>query len=107
MKKEWWRGTAQHMWRTYFAICGREPDDGTEKYIFGICDDVLNNRLTWQEQNIVKMFYSPGRKPENYEVENYSLMHDIPTSTIWSVITTANRLVMEQTPLFDSARRNS
>lgn len=104
---EWWRNTAQHMWRTYFAIQRMKQDDPAsplspaESRTFDICDRVFNDSFVKSDQNILVMYFSSRWGDDLYTVEDYSLKYSVPPSVIWMVIRRANRLVMENIGILD------
>ena len=98
---EWWRGTATHMWRTYFAF---ERDGFTwekmsrpNQRIYAVCHHVFSKKFVSQDQAILRMYFTSRWGDDQYAVEDYSLKNNIPTRVIWMVIRRANRIVMEET----------
>ena len=97
---EWWRSTANHMWRTYFAL----ERDGfnwdrlaeSDRKFYAICHHVYLKDFVKADQDILKMYYTTRWGDDQYAVEDYSLKHNIPTKVIWMVIRRANRTVMEE-----------
>jgi len=97
---EWWRTTANHMWRTYFALHRdgfvwdklSQPD---QKF-YAICDHVLHTRFVKADQDILRTYYTSRWGDDIYAVEDYSLKNNIPVKVIWMVIRRANRAVMEE-----------
>ena len=97
---EWWRGTSNHMWRTYFALMRDgfdwnnlpEPD----RKFYAICNHVFLKDFVKSDQEILKMYFTTRWGDDQYAVEDYSLKHNIPTKVIWMVIRRANRRVMEE-----------
>ena len=102
---EWWRGTAQHMWRTFFAL----ERDGfvwenlsfVEQKTYAICQHILHSKFVKADQDILKMYYSTRWGDDLYAVEDYSLKNNVPVKVIWIVIRKANRLIMEEMGLLE------
>lgn len=103
---EWWRGTAQHMWRTFFAL-KRDPDfewetiSSVNKRIYAICHHLYMSRFVSSDQDILQMYFTSKWGDDLYAVEDYSLKHNIPVKVIWMVVRRANRLVMEEIGLLE------
>ena len=97
---EWWRGTATHMWRTYFAL----ERDGfvweklslPDQRIYAICNHVYRTRFVKTDQDILQYYFTSRWGDDLYAVEDYSLKNNIPTKVIWMVIRRANRTIMEE-----------
>lgn len=113
---EWWRSTAQHMWRTYFAL--KSQFDSAERdvhalafamkntskadiKIYDICNRLFTDAFVKSDQDILRMYFTSRWGDDLYAVEDYSLKHNIPTKVIWIVIRKANRMAMEETGLLD------
>ena len=97
---EWWRGTATHMWRCYFAL-ERDGFDWDklslrEQRFYAVCHQLFLTRFVATDQSILKMYFTSRWGDDQYAVEDYSLKHNIPTKVIWMVIRRANRIVMEE-----------
>lgn len=97
---EWWRGTANHMWRVYFAL---QRDGFTweklslpDQRIYAICHHLFLTRFVKTDQDILQMYYTTRWGDDQYAVEDYSLKNKIPVKVIWMVIRRANRTVMEE-----------
>ena len=102
---EWWRSTAQHMWRTYFAL-QRDGFDWEKltlpnQKIYAICHHVFTNRFVKADQDILRMYFTSRWGDDLYAVEDYSLKTNIPVKVIWIVIRRANRTIMEEIGLLD------
>jgi len=98
---EWWRGTANHMWRTYVAL-ERDGFDWEKlsmpnKRIYAICHHVFTKKFNSVDQGILRMYHSSRWGDDIYAVENYSAKTNIPVKVIWMVIRRANRTIMEET----------
>lgn len=97
---DWWRGTATHMWRTYFAMerdgFSWEKLSLPNQRIYAICSHLYLSRFTSIDQNILKMYFTSRWGDDQYAVEDYSLKQNIPTRVIWMVVKRANRMVMEE-----------
>ena len=97
---EWWRGTATHMRRTYFAL----ERDGfvynklslSDQRIYAVCHHVFLHNFVANDQDILRAYFSSRWGDDIYVVEDYSLKHNIPVKIIWMVIRRANRTVMEE-----------
>lgn len=107
---EWWRGTATHMWRTYFAF---ERDGFTwekmsrpNQRIYAVCHHVFSKKFVSTDQAILRMYFTSRWGDDQYAVEDYSLKNNIPTRVIWMVIRRANRIVMEETGFLERKVEN-
>lgn len=104
-KYEWWRGTATHMWRVYFALQrdGFEWDKLTvpTQRIYAICHHVFLTRFVKTDQDILQYYYSSRWGDDIYAVEDYSLKHNIPVNVIWMVVHRAGRIIMEECGFLD------
>ena len=105
---EWWRQTAQHMWRSYFVLKKKQEDGSfgkdmtyAEQNTYEMCDKVFSEKFVRPDQEILTMYFTSRWGDDLYAVEDYSLKHNIPTKVIWIVIRRANRLVMEEAGLLD------
>lgn len=102
---EWWRGTATHMWRTYFSL----ERDGfnwdklsePERKIYAICNHIYLKQFVKTDQDILKNYFTSRWGDDLYAVDEYSEKHKIPKSVIWMVIRRANRTVMEECGFLD------
>ena len=97
---EWWRGTATHMWRTYFAL-QRDGFDWNkltlpDQKIYAVCHHLFSTRFVKTDQDILQMYFTSRWGDDQYAVEDYSLKNGIPTKVIWMVVRRANRTVMEE-----------
>ena len=98
---DWWRGTANHMWRTYFAL----ERDGfnwdtlslPDRRIYAVCHHIFLKRFVQTDQNILRMYFTSRWGDDRYAVEDYSARNGIPTTVVWMVIRRANRIAMEET----------
>lgn len=102
---EWWRSTANHMWRVYFAL---ERDGFTwdhlaepDRRIYAVCHHLFLHRFVPSDQNILRMYFTSRWGDDRYAVEDYSARNNIPTTVIWMVIRRANRVVMEEIGLLE------
>ena len=97
---EWWRGTATHMWRTYFALerdgFNWETLSDPDRRIYAVCHHVFLKKFVKTDQDILRMYFSTRWGDDQYAVEDYSLKNGIPTKVIWMVIKRANRTIMEE-----------
>lgn len=102
---EWWRGTAQHMWRTFFALLRESPEweslSDVNKRTFAICHHIYSSKFVSSDQDILKMYFTSKWGDDLYAVEDYSLRHNVPTKVIWMVVRRANKLVMEEIGLLE------
>ena len=98
---EWWKGTANHMWRVYFALerNGFVWDKLTmpERRIYAVCHHLFLKKFVATDQAILRMYFTSRWGDDRYAVEDYSARNNIPTTVIWMVIRRANRIVMEET----------
>ena len=100
---DWWRGTATHMWRTYFAL----QRDGfswekltlPDQKIYAVCHHLFLSKFVTTDQNILKFYFTSRWGDDIYAVEDYSAKNNIPVRVIWMVIRRANRMVMEEVGL--------
>lgn len=97
---EWWRGTATHMWRTYFALDrdGFEWDKLSvpDQRIYALCNHVFRKDFVSADQDILRSYFTSRWGDDIYAVEDYSLKHNVPVKVIWMVIRRANRTIMEE-----------
>lgn len=102
---EWWRSTATHMWRVYFAMERDGFDWDTlslpDRRIYAVCHHVFLKRFVSTDQAILRMYFTSRWGDDRYAVEDYSARTNIPTTVIWMVIRRANRIVMEETGFLD------
>ena len=97
---EWWRSTATHMWRTYFAM----ERDGfvwdklslPNQRIYAVCHHVYLSKFVKTDQDILRYYFTSKWGDDIYAVEDYSAKNNIPVKVIWMVIRRANRTVMEE-----------
>lgn len=97
---EWWRTTATHLWRTYFALIrdGTSYEDMTDtnRRIWDLCDRIYRERFVTADQDILKTYFTSRWGDDIYVVEDYSLRHNIPIKVVWMIIRRANRTVTEE-----------
>ena len=102
---EWWRSTATHMWRTYFALirdgCELSTMSETNRKIYDVCDRIFHSKFITTDQDILRAYFTSRWGDDIYAVEDYSLRHDVPVKVIWMVIRRANRTAMEETGLLE------
>ena len=107
---EWWRSTANHLWRTYFALLKKgvdKPDFDwntlplVKRNNYAICNDIFVHQFKEKDQDILRMYFNTRWGDDQYAVEDYSLRKNIPTQVIWIVIRRANRIVMENYGLLE------
>lgn len=106
---EWWRMTAIHMWRTYFAMeqTGHtQPDSPSDQLIYKICDKIFTENFVKTDQDIIRMYFTSRWGDDIYAVEDYHLKHGVPVKVIWIVIKRACRLAMEEIGLMDRREEN-
>ena len=105
---EWWRSTAQHMWRTFFALerDGFDWDSLSDanKKTYAICQHIFHSCFVRTDQDILRMYFTSRWGDDLYTVEDYSLKHNIPVKVIWIVIHRANRTVMETLGILDKKK---
>lgn len=97
MKYEWWRDTAQHVWRVYFAFApdGKAPSTDVTMYIMSVCDDIYHS-LPQTARDVLAVYYLSDRGQERTAVESYSARTGVPVAHLWAQFTSAHRLVMER-----------
>ena len=97
---EWWRGTATHMWRTYFALerdgFSWETLSDPDKRIYAVCNHVFIKSFVSADQDILRSYFTSRWGDDIYAVEDYSVKHNVPVKVIWMVIRRANRTIMEE-----------
>ena len=102
---EWWKDTANHMWRTYFALlrdgCTQDEMSETNKRIYVVCDHIFHTAFVPSDQDILRAYFTCRWGDDIYMVEDYSAKHNIPVKIIWMVIRRANRTAMEETGLLE------
>lgn len=100
---EWWRSTAQHMWRTYFALKSKDiaTVSPADMKIYDVCNRIFTDSFVKSDQDILRMYFTSRWGDDLYAVEDYSLKHNVPTRVIWIVIRRANRAVMEEIGLLE------
>ena len=102
---EWWRGTANHMWRTYFAL-QRDGFDWDKlslpnQRICAVCHHLFLSNFVKTDQDILRTYFTSLWGDDIYAVEDYALKHNIPVKVIWMVIRRANRTVIEEVGLLE------
>lgn len=102
---DWWRGTATHMWRTYFTL-ERDGYDWDKLSVpnrktYAICNHVFLKKFVKTDQDILRFYFTSRWGDDIYAVEDYSAKHNIPVKVIWMVIRRANRTVMEEIGLLE------
>lgn len=108
---EWWRGTATHMWRVFFAL-KREKNfewnnlTPTDQRIYAVCHHVYLSKFVKADQDILQNYFTSRWGDDIYVVEDYSLKNNIPVSVIWMVIHRANRAVIEEVGLLERKNKN-
>ena len=74
--KEWWKDTAIHMWRTYFALLRDgfvwENLSDPNKRIYALCNHIYLKNFTKSDQDILKMYFSSHWGDDQYVVNEYS-----------------------------------
>lgn len=102
---EWWRGTATHMWRTYFALerdgFSWEKLSLPDQRIYAVCHHLFLTRFVKTDQEVLRMYFTSRWGDDQYAVEDYSLKTGVPTKVIWMVVRRANRTVMEECGLLE------
>lgn len=109
--QEWWKQTANHVWRTYFAIdtlyatLSSAPHlSASEHNIYSLCNRVVRNLRVPSDLDILRMYYTTPFGQELHNVRQYSESHGIPEHTIWNAVRHANRAVIEEIGLLDRKR---
>ena len=110
---EWWKQTANHIWRTYFAILrsqGNNPDkllrmSTSERTAYNACNIVCRNLPVSSDIDILRMYYTTPKGQELYNIDKYASDNNIHVNTIWNVVRHANRAVIEEIGLID--KRNA
>lgn len=102
--KPWWRDSAYHIWRTYFALerDGVGKDDQKwkklsepEKRFYALSHHIFRTQFVKTDQDILQMYFTSRWGDDQYEVKEYSEKTGIPESVIWMVISRAARAIME------------
>ena len=103
--KEWWRDTANHIWRTYFALVrdGFEWDklSDPEKRFYALSHHVFRTEFVKSDQDILRMYFTTRWGDDQFEVEEYAKKTGTPEKVIWMVIRRANRTIMEACGLLE------
>lgn len=101
----WWRGTATHMWRTYFSLKNNkfEWDNLSlpEKKIYAVCHHVYTKKFSVIDQEILQRYFTTRWGDDIYTVEDISAKSGQPVKLIWMVIRRANRYVIEEVGLLE------
>lgn len=111
---EWWKQTANHVWRTYFAILrtqGNNPDNllslsTAERTAYNVCNIVCNSLPVKSDVDILRMYYTTPKGQELANIDLYASKHNIHTNIIWNVVRHANRAVIEEMGLIDRKGEN-
>ena len=102
---EWWRQTATHMWRTYFALLRDgyvwEKLSVPKQKTYAVCNHLFTKEFVKTDQDILRYYFSTRWGDDLYAVEDYSAKTNIPVKVIWIVIRRANRRVMEEVGLLE------
>ena len=102
---DWWRGTATHMWRTYFALKNNEFvwDKLTlpEQKIYAVCHHIFTTKCVKIDQEILQRYFTSRWGDDIYTVEDISAKSGQPVKVVWMVIRRANRSVMEEVGLLE------
>lgn len=100
---DWYWDTAQHMWRTYFAIERDKPDtlSTSANHIYVTCKQILESDFSERDVTILKAYFTARECLDRYFVEDYSLKNNIPTTVIWMIVRRANRTVIETLGLIE------
>ena len=110
MKKvEWWRGTANNAFRTYFYVISEGRQDRmtpSEQKKYVACDKVFRE-ADEQLKHVLTKFYSAKWGDDRYFVEDYSEKIGIDESFVWIMINSARRAVMEELGLLDRRERKN
>lgn len=104
-KPEWWRDTANHMWRIFFAL-QRDGFDWNQlslsyRKIYAVCNHVFVKKFAKTDQDILAFYFNTRWGDDIYAVEDYSAKHGVSVNVIWMVIRRANRTLMEEIGLLD------
>lgn len=106
---EWWKGTANHLWRSYFVIltrCGNDPDQlvslsGVDRMTYNLCKAVRDSLPVPSDIDIIRMYYTTPKGQELSAVEQYAHDHNLTTQVVWNALRHANRAVIEELGLLD------
>lgn len=106
---DWWKPTANHVWRVYFSLLRKyEADPDTllsfspaECTIYNACLAVCQKLSVPSDTEVLRMFYTTPRGKEIYNVEQFSATSNVPVPAIWKVVRHANRAVMVELHLLD------
>lgn len=106
MTQQWWRTLARHLWRTYFVLVdtGTQYDTPVNQRKYTVCHKAYMNRSA-RDREIIRAFYTAKWGDSVYAVEDYSARTGIPTPTIYGVLLSANRAVIEELGLIEPERR--
>jgi hypothetical protein len=102
---QWWRGTATHMWRTYFELKKNpftwENLTLPKQRIYAVCHHIFTTRFVKTDQDILQYYFTSKWGDDLYAVEDYSAKTGVPVKVIWMVIRRANRAVIEEVGLIE------
>lgn len=102
---EWWKQTANHVWRVYFSLMRNNVNPDTlsvsDHTVYIACDTVRRKLSVPSDIDILQMYYTTPKGMELHNVEDYSLRNNVPVHVIWNAIRHANRAVMEEIGLLD------
>lgn len=106
---EWWKPTANHIWRTYFNILKLQgmdlskplPLTTPELTAYNVCSKVSKHLPVPSDIDILRMFYTTPKGQELHNVEDFSIRNNVPVHIIWKAIRHANRAVMVELGLLD------
>ena len=103
---EWWRGTAQYMWRTFFAM-KLDPEfdwdhvSQAKRKIYNICHHLYMSRFVRSDRDILQMYFTSKWGDDMNDVAEYSEKNRVSVRVIWMVVRRASRLAMEETGLLE------
>ena len=104
-KNEWWRGTATHMWRLFFAINRNKTDlsslTESARYIYNTCYTVYTEKLSAFEQDAIRTYASSRWEDTIRTVESYAAQNTLQLDDVWNAIRKTNRITVETLGLID------
>lgn len=99
---EWWRDTAIHMWRTFFAMENSSPHerDIVKRKLYVLCQYVMS-ALSAQERDIVRTYFTSRWGDDRNAVRTYARKHHMRQNAVWFVVRKAQRMIIEEIGLIE------
>lgn len=102
MTKPWIDAIGNHMWRFFYSRPNADPSgmSPANRKQWEACQRAVN-RFSEPEQDVMRMYYTSEWGRDLHSIEDYSAKTGMPTSRIWTIIKTANRVAAEERGLID------